>query len=98
MMRVVLQKGYVAKDRDYYGYVLPMESIEQNVDSIEEASRVVREFIDWTDIGSNQFTGGDVLDEDGNLVAWVGFNGRVWDRHYCSGAVLLYDTRTPKKV
>lgn len=48
-------------------------------ESLEDASRKVREEIERNDIGSRAWTGGDVVDDDGNYVAWVSYNGRIWD-------------------
>ena len=49
------------------------------VESLEDASHKVREEIERNDIGSRAWTGGDVVDDDGNYVAWVSYNGRIWN-------------------
>lgn len=49
------------------------------VDSLLEASELVRKFIKQYNLGASNWTGGIVLNEDLNFVARVSYNGRVWD-------------------
>ena len=49
------------------------------VESLDDASREVRKYIEKNDIGSRVWTGGDVVDENGSFVAWISYNGRIWD-------------------
>ncbi len=49
------------------------------VNSLKEASTLVRQYIKTFNIGSSSWTGGTVLDENLNFVALVSYNGRAWD-------------------
>lgn len=49
------------------------------VDSLAEASRVTQDFIREHELGGGNWTGGDVMDEKGRFVAYVSYNGRIWD-------------------
>lgn len=55
---------------------VPDESKE--VYSLEEASKVCRQYIEEHYLGGSQWNGGEVYDEAGVLVAHVSYNGRVW--------------------
>jgi len=47
------------------------------VDSLEEASRVVEKFIEDNDLGGGNFNFGIVTD-NGKEIAWVSYNRKVW--------------------
>jgi hypothetical protein len=49
------------------------------VNSLEQAQRVVRIFIDNAGIGSSEFEGGQ-LRLDGKLIGRISYNGRAWHR------------------
>jgi len=52
--------------------------------SLAEASSAVRSFISANDLGSSDFTGGDVYDLKTNLlIARISYNGRIWDIKGC---------------
>jgi len=61
---------------DHPVFGVPGESV--SVSSLREASRRAREYIEQHDLGGGNWTGGDVLDHTGQLVARVSYNGRVW--------------------
>jgi len=44
-----------------------------------EASEVCRRFIDEHDLGGGNWTGGAITDDAGQQVAYVSYNGRVWE-------------------
>ena len=48
------------------------------VDSFEEASSDVTGYINTYNLGSGNFAGGQLFNKDGDLVAQVSYNGRVW--------------------
>lgn len=48
------------------------------VGSLAEASAVCRQFIRDEELGGGNWTGGEVLDEAGNFVARISYNGRAW--------------------
>lgn len=47
--------------------------------SLREASREVRRYIEANCLGPRDFVGGVVVDDAGNRIAEVSYNGRVWD-------------------
>lgn len=48
------------------------------VSSLKEASARVQEFLEEHDLGSGNWTGGDVVDASGKKIARISFNGRAW--------------------
>ena len=63
--------------------VAGVESGVVEVDSIEEAQKVVREYIDKNYLGSGNWDGGRVWrTEDGVLVGEISYNGRFWEGGY----------------
>jgi hypothetical protein len=49
------------------------------VSSLKEASEEALRFIKEHNLGSSNWMGGTVYDKRKNFVAWIGYNGRVWD-------------------
>jgi hypothetical protein len=49
-----------------------------HVDSLQEASRVVREYIERNGLGAGNCCECPVIDESNTKVAIVSYNGRVW--------------------
>jgi hypothetical protein len=49
------------------------------VSGLVEASRVVRQYIEGHEMGSGNWAGGEVWDDQGKHVATVSYNGRVWE-------------------
>jgi len=49
------------------------------VRSLKEASMVARKFIRANELGGGNWTGGNVVDDAGVVVAHVSYNGRVWE-------------------
>ena len=49
------------------------------VSSFKEASQVCKDFIERNDLGSGNWAGGLILDNNGNAIAHVSYNGRVWE-------------------
>ena len=43
-----------------------------------EASRICRQYIESNELGSGNWAGGDILNKDGQVVARVSYNGKVW--------------------
>ena len=48
------------------------------INSLPEASKVCRNFIDENNLGGGNWTGGEVF-EEGEQIARISYNGRVWD-------------------
>lgn len=55
-----------------------VENVYFAVDTLEEASKVCRRYIEYFNLGSGNWTGGNVVDETGRFVARISFNGRIW--------------------
>ncbi|HMS40933.1 MAG TPA: hypothetical protein PKE69_11950 [Pyrinomonadaceae bacterium] len=56
-----------------------IETVYHEVSSLKEASEVCRNYISRFNLGSGNFTGGQVIDDKNNFVARISYNGRVWD-------------------
>ena len=81
---VYLNTDVVFSYGDYYTSA-SAKPITKKVWSLEEASNVVMDWIDSTGVGASQFTGGRVEDANGNKVAEISYNGRIWlpgDKYY----------------
>ena len=76
-MTVLLQKQKLYKSKNGMICEGDYKQITRPCDSLEEASKMIREFIEKADIGSSVFTGGDVYD-DGQKVARISYNGKIW--------------------
>lgn len=70
------------------------------VANFAEASKRVRKFIDDGDLGAGcgsslaPFTGGNIVDDAGNVIAHVSYNGRVWPpTGWAPGVKPLHDPR-----
>ena len=50
----------------------------KKVGSIAEAAEACRKFITDNDLGGGNWSGGDVQDASGKLVARISYNGRAW--------------------
>lgn len=61
----------------------PMYGCEPNklveVNSFKEASDVCSKFIIKNDLGSGNWSGGQIVDDKGKHIAHVSYNGRVWE-------------------
>jgi len=61
------------------------------VDSFEEASKKCLEYISQNDLGSGNWSGGQILGNNNELVGYVSYNGRVWkDEEFNE---LIYDVQ-----
>lgn len=49
------------------------------VKSIKEASKVCKKFIKDNDLGGGNWDGGQILDDNNKIIAYVSYNGRVWE-------------------
>lgn len=80
-MLVTLSHEYNPDLEDKGGYwsdpVDPKEPREVAVNSLQEASKVCRDYIERNQLGSGNWTGG-MVSEDGKQVARISYNGRIW--------------------
>jgi len=49
------------------------------VSSFKEARDLCVKFIGDNDLGSGNWNGGQILDENEKIIAFVSYNGRVWE-------------------
>lgn len=49
------------------------------VSSLKEARDLCVKFINDNDLGSGNWNGGQILDENEKVIALVSYNGRVWE-------------------
>ncbi len=49
------------------------------VDTLKEASKAIRDYIESKDMRSSEWFGGLLTDMDGKEIGRVSYNGRVWD-------------------
>lgn len=62
---------------DWRGYV-NIKKTFVSVASLQEASKVCKDFIEESDLGGGNWTGGQVF-ENGSQIAHISYNGRVWE-------------------
>lgn len=58
----------------------PYGNLLVEVDNIHQAGQLCIDFINYYQLGSSNWTGGNVFDENNNFVARVSYNGRIWDK------------------
>lgn len=69
--------GNIDHDEDPFEEILPGRTAL--ADTIEECRKIVREFIDTTDIGAGNWTGGEVYDTTTNeQIGYISYNSRYW--------------------
>jgi len=68
---------YSSDSSDYRGRINIEASLE-TVTSFKEASEVCKKFIRDNELGSGNWTGGEIF-ENGKQIAHVSYNGRVWE-------------------
>lgn len=56
-----------------------MKAVYLRVSSLAEASDFCRRHIEKYNLGSSNWTGGRVINDNAEFVACVSYNGRVWD-------------------
>lgn len=60
-------------------YIITPGSKVVEVNSLFEAKTAIRNYIRNMNIGASSYTGGEVLNSDNEVVAYVSYNGRVWN-------------------
>lgn len=55
------------------------ETVFFEVSNLREASEVCQKYISYFNLGSGNWLGGQVIDDNNNFVARISYNGRVWD-------------------
>jgi hypothetical protein len=57
----------------------PEGTVFVEVNSLQQAVKLCREFISRFNLGSSNWLGGLIVDDNFNFIARVSFNGRVWN-------------------
>jgi hypothetical protein len=47
--------------------------------SMKEARTKCMKYIDDNDLGGGNWSGGDILDDNGKFLAHISYNGRIWE-------------------
>lgn len=55
------------------------ERVYFQVSNLAEASEVCQRYIERFNLGSSNWIGGRVIDDNSNFVANISYNGRIWD-------------------
>ena len=55
---------------------------EKTLYNLKEGSILCRQFIDFYNLGSSNWIGGRIIDNEDNFVAQVSYNGRVWESDF----------------
>jgi len=64
-------------DQELWGCIVRSAKVEVN--SFEHASQLCRQFIEMNELGGGNWSGGDIFDDKGKRIAYVSYNGRVWN-------------------
>lgn len=74
---ILTAHGNIDHGEDPYEPLFP-ERVKQAA-TIEECQQIVRDFINETDIGGGNWTGGQVYDtKSGSHIGNISYNGRYW--------------------
>jgi hypothetical protein len=61
----------------------PMYGCEKNktvkITSFKEAKEICMKFIKDNDLGGGNWNGGQIMNDEGVIIAHVSYNGRVWE-------------------
>lgn len=71
------ERNYDYERRRDIGYPAPRKTVK--IKSFQEASQVCRDYIEERGMGGGNWSGGQILNEDKEQIAYVSYNGRVWD-------------------
>jgi hypothetical protein len=52
---------------------------KEEVGSLKDAAAKCRWFIEYYELGGGNWTGGEVTNEAGEIIARISYNGRIWD-------------------
>ena len=58
----------------------PNGLVYYEVKNLNEASLICQKFISTFGLSSGNWTGGRVVNENGNFLARISYNGRIWDK------------------
>lgn len=69
--------GNIDHGEDPFTPLFGVEQGEREADTIEELQKIVREYIDKYNLGSMNWTGGEVFTDD-RQIGYISYNGRFW--------------------
>lgn len=61
------------------------------VQTYNDAVEAVKTYIELNTLGSSNWNGGEIINSKGEIVAYISYNGRVWDGEYSLG-------KTPNEI
>lgn len=83
MYKVTLSAcGNIDHNENPYSNIVNGEEVssqEVECDSIKKCQEAVLKYIDDNDLGSGNWTGGDVI-KNNKVVGYISYNGRFWER------------------
>lgn len=50
-----------------------------SISSLKEARKICSKFIDYYNLGGSNWTGGRIVNENHEFVAFISYNGKIWD-------------------
>ena len=77
-MKVILANGTLARLSNGTVVSINNRVVSKEIDSIENAIKEDRAYIELMDLGSSTYTGGQIYDKN-KAIAEVSYNGKVWD-------------------
>ena len=51
------------------------------VKNLKEAQRACRKYIEDNDLGGGNWTGGNIYNDEGDIVGYISYNGRAWESY-----------------
>lgn len=82
MYKVFLaNRGNIDHRQDPNKFIFGTESdIYIEIEHPIDASEIVRQYIQNNDLGGGSFVGGQIVNEDDEMVGYISYNGRLWDK------------------
>lgn len=59
----------------------PRGFVYYQVETLKNASKLCREFIHHFNLGSSSWIGGRVINKAGHPIAFISYNGRIWENN-----------------
>lgn len=79
--------GNIDHDQNPYIPLPGTTTYTASVKSLEEAVAGCLQYIEFNELGGGNWTGGKVTDKHGKQVAYISYNGRVWDSNKMSNEI-----------
>lgn len=76
----VTTESVINPDHNFH-YNIKIKPQKVKVKDLAEAREVCMEFLKTHELGCGNWSGGDVYDKENKFIAYISYNGRVWDSH-----------------